>query len=155
MKAIASTFVLVWLMAIDLGSRTLAAEILGAIGGAVGVIPGIELEHLVRPSPAPPIWLTLAVALVVLLVLFQLSRTNRITEMLAGAGLLAGTIANLLEIFLNGKMTTFLSVGPEGAPILRFNLADIWIGGAVLLALGDTIFRLGSNSEANSPKAHD
>jgi lipoprotein signal peptidase len=145
MKGIAAYFVLVWLMALDLASRTLAAELVGATGGFHVLLPGIAIDYLVRPNAGLPIWPTIAVAIIALAVLIRLRSSARMVERLAGAALLAGGAANLLEIMLNGTVTTLLAVGPVSAPLLRLNFADVWIAGAVLLALGDALGRVGAN----------
>lgn len=145
MKGIVPYFVFVWLMALDLASRTLAAELVGAMDGFHGLLPGISIDYLVRPNAALPVWPTLAVTIIALVVLIRLRGSHRSVEHLACAALLAGGAANLLEIVFSGTMTTLVSIGPVSAPLLRLNLAHVWIAGAVLLALGDAFGRAGAN----------
>ena len=145
MRPIVPYFVVVWLMAIDLASRTLAVELLGAIDGFRLPLPGVAIDYMVRPNAGLPIWPIIAVAFIAIVVLIRIGTSDRVAEHLAGSALLAGGAANLLEIWLSGTITTLLSVGPASAPLFRLNLAHVWIVGAVLLALSDAVARAGTS----------
>lgn len=145
MRPIAPYFVLVWLIAFDLATRTLAVDLLEATRGFRLSLPGVAVDYMVRPSAGLAIWPTVAFVIIAVVVLVRLRSSHRVAENLAGSALLAGGAANLLELWFSGTITTLLSVGPASGPLFRLNLAHVWIVGAVLLALGDAIARAGTN----------